>query len=513
MTIANLFARIGVKTDEPKVKSFMKSVGAAKLGLVAKAGAAVGVAESLRRMTKAGEQTARELREFEAATGASTERLQQWQQVADRVSGSGDAVASSIRSIVDEQQAIRMGEGDVSAWQLLGIDPRGADPFEVMEELRRATADMAPAMRRDMMQRIGVSEDLNEVLQLTNSEFEELAGQAHIMDPAMIEGLERSRAAGEAVRQSLTRMRDVIAVELAPVFEDISGKLDEFIRQNQDGIVRAVRGSFDMVQRFISALRNAGRLVDSFIQATVGWEAALIGFGAVLGVAFAPITKITLGLILLIALLDDIYRYTQGRPSLIGDLAEDYPMFEAFIDGLVSDFERVRDFVQDLVQAIAGLLRGNQDAFDDFRDDWGELGEQIADVANRVNTLNNNVQELLNQDISAWGFLWQNTLDNIANSPGMRAIERLREWMQGMGRDTLEDLDEEGARDEGFFDRINPFSMLQSAPATGGGGGGVITQNNRYEIHGSDARAIGEEVSRRTQRNINRASAQRSAAG
>lgn len=510
MTVAQLFARIGVKTDEPKVRSFVKSVGGAKLGLLAMAGAAAGVAESLRRMTSASQDAARELRAFEADTDASSARLQQWQQVADQVSGSGAAVAGSIRAIVDEQQAIRMGEGDVSAWQLLGIDPRGADPFKVMEELRTATAGMAPSMRRDMMSRIGVSEDLHEVLQLTNSEFERMAGQAHIMTPEMIESLERSRAAGERVQQTFIRMRDVLAAELAPVFEKISRTIDDFIRRNEEGIVSAVRSAFDWVQRFVSAVSNAGRLIDSFIRATVGWEAALIGFGAVLALAFGPITQITLGLILLIALLDDIYRYTQGRPSLIGELAEDYPMFEAFIDSLVAQFERVSDFVRDLVQSIAGLLRGNQGAFDEFREQWGLLGNQIADVADRVVALHDNVRDLLNEDINAWGFLWQNILDNIANSPGMKAIDRIRDWIQGMGRDTIEDLDEEGARDEGFLDRINPFSMQPSGAQLGGG---VINQNNRFEIHGDDAAAISAETSRRVQRELNRASAQRSVAG
>ncbi len=154
MKIADLFARIGLKTDEGKARSFDRTLGGVKLSMIAVATAAVAVTRSIRSITDEAFNAAAGFKQFESETGASIEGLQRWQSVAQATNNSAQAVLASVKAIAENQAAIRLGQGNISGYQLIGIDPR-QDPFEILEELREKTQGLSQAMKRNVLSQIG----------------------------------------------------------------------------------------------------------------------------------------------------------------------------------------------------------------------------------------------------------------------------------------------------------------------------------------------------------------------
>src|SRR5690606_16612277 len=99
------------------------------------------------------------MQKFADDTGQSVEEMQKWKAVAQQVSGAGATVAESIKAISSNQAKIRLGQGNISGYQLLGIDSR-SDPFEVLEALRTKTQGLSQSMRRNIASQFGISNDL-----------------------------------------------------------------------------------------------------------------------------------------------------------------------------------------------------------------------------------------------------------------------------------------------------------------------------------------------------------------
>src|SRR6056297_1680005 len=99
MQIAELFARIGIKTDEGKLTSFQNRLGAAKAGMVGLSVAAAGVSLAIGKITKDAMDAAVAFKQFEVETGGSAQQLQKWQAVAEQTNQSAESVTSAIKAI------------------------------------------------------------------------------------------------------------------------------------------------------------------------------------------------------------------------------------------------------------------------------------------------------------------------------------------------------------------------------------------------------------------------------
>ncbi len=358
INILELFARIGLKADQGPADAFLKTVKGIQGELVGAIAGTLSLAAAVKAMNGAMAQ-ALEFKKFSAETGASAQELQKWANVADQVSGSGDAVAASIRAITSNQEAIKLGKGNISGYQLLGIDPR-SDPFAVLEKLRGKLQGLSPAMRRNVASQFGISPDLVMTLELTNDEFDKMAARAWIIPQSSINGLNKARAALSEVKNAFNFIQAELATKFAPVIEKVT----------------------KWVINFALMVERAVLMLDKIIRGTIGWKAALavlVGVLAILNASFllSPIGLFTIAILALMAILEDLYVFSTGGDSLFGLLVDEFP-------ALGKAFDWVVKLVENIKELFSLIGKGDWKGLDELTDKWGILGDIIDGIVGGI---------------------------------------------------------------------------------------------------------------------------------
>lgn len=430
MNIAELFARIGLKTDEGKAKSFHRAMTTVKIGLIATTAVAAGTAIAIRKITSEAMAGAVAFKQFEIETGASAQELQKWQAVAEQTNQSAESVSSAIKAIVSNQEKIKLGQGDISGYQILGIDPR-QDPFKILEELRTKTKGLSDGMRKNILSQIGVGAGLLQTLNLTREQFDEMAGRAWIISPQAIETLTKTKASVDLAARSIRYMKAQIAVGLAPQIRKVTKDFQEFMKVNEKAIIEGFKLGFKYVTMFVKAIYNAGSAINGIVSSTIGWEWAikgLIGVFIALNAALllSPIGLIAAGFILLVAVLDDLYTYSQGGKSLFGEMMKEFPELEKTIFG---SFKVIRDVFKLLKSFATGEISIN-----DLTKDWGGFGKAIESIYIAVEKLRKLLKIFADGDALSvakmtkdWG-LFGKMLGNV-----FEQIKRYKEFWKDLG--------------------------------------------------------------------------------
>lgn len=385
MNIVELFAQIGLKADTAQAERFLGTTKSIHAGMVAATAAATGFMVAINKITREATAAALEFQRFETDTGGSAQALQRWQAVAEQTSGAGQAVAASLRAISLNQEKIKMGQGNLSGYQLLGIDP-SSDPFDVLEALRTKTDGLSQSMKRNIMSQFGISTDLLATIDLTGEAFDKLARKAFVIDPSTIETINKARAAGANLAQGISYIKAQITANLAPALVEISNAASDFIRLNQEEILGAVKSVFTWITRFAQAIGNAAGMINRIVRGTIGWGNALkiiVGIVALLNASFlaSPMGLFIAGIVLLVGLLDDIAVYSRGGKSAIGLLFEKFPEMEGKVKALGNAF-------QGILTAIKAIF-GDQAAMEEITENWEAWSNIVNSLIGYVDNLKN----------------------------------------------------------------------------------------------------------------------------
>lgn len=492
MTVAELFAHIGVKADTGKVQGFDKAMRNVKVGMVAATAAATGVSLAIRKIADDAVKAAVEFKQFETETGASAQTLQRWQSVAEQTNQSASDVTNAIKAIADNQQKIRLGQGNISAYQLLGIDPTDKDPFEILEEVREGIDGLAPAMQKHVASQLGISAGLLQTLNLSEEQFDLMANRAFIISPLAIDTLTKLKTEMDLGTRAIGYIKAQIAVGLAPEITKLRKKFTDFIKVHEKGIVEGFKKAFTVVKAYVSAIMSTISAINRIVTATIGWKAA-IGLVVVAVAAMnkalllSPIGIITASILLLIAIIDDLYRYSQGRPSLLGELEDQFPMLENMMDNL--------KLFADVIQK---LWSGDTGDISKILEDWGIWGDILEGIVNSIKF----IKEALTGEFSA-------KLVAQADEARAEGKEGKADFLDFFGADFKSDR---------FYDAA-PGVLKQDwwkQVFSGGGFGNVTAEQARamnnvtININGSgDPAATAAAVERVLQRQNTRTSAQR----
>ena len=380
MNIANLFARIGLKADQAKADNFLKSVKGIKMALGAAAIGAVGFSAGIKKITDEAFNAAAAFKQFEAETGGSAQELQKWQAVANQTNNSAESVTASIKAIAANQEKIKLGQGNISGYQLLGIDPT-KDPFEVLEQLRTKTAGLSQAMKKNALSQMGVSSELIQVLELTNEQFDEMAGNAFIIPQSSINALDKARASSQLLGNAAKYIKTQIAANLAPSIEKLNKAISKWVKQNEDGIIKTIKQIFDWITRFTTAIYRTGSMINTIVSGTIGWANAikiLLGVLAILNASLimSPIGLFMAAIIALVLIMDDLYVYSKGGRSLFGKMLEQFPALEKAAGGLWSALKGIGEILK--------YLYSGEGSLQTVLDEWGTFGEIVAGIVENI---------------------------------------------------------------------------------------------------------------------------------
>jgi hypothetical protein len=379
MEIAKLFARIGIKTDLKQGQDFLSQLKGMKIGLGIAAISATAFIAILKKITNEAFASSLALKKFNLETGANVEELQRWQAVANEVSGSGQAIAESIKAITANQEKIKLGQGNISGYAMLGINPN-QDPFKILEDLRVKTRGLSQAMKKNILEQMGVSRDLIGTLELTNDEFERMRQSAFVLPQNILNNIDKARGSTQKLSNAITYLKGYIVSGLTPSIIKVNNELMKWIKNNKEGLVKNIKMGFDWITKFVRGIFNTIKAFNAIIKATIGWKIAL---GLLLGalvffnraLLFSPIGLITAGIILLILLVDDLYTALNDPSvdSVFGRLFETYPeLKKKFLDLI--------DILKDVSKFMNLVFTGKYDDIDTLIDKYGMVAVYLLQI-------------------------------------------------------------------------------------------------------------------------------------
>lgn len=322
-----------------------------------------------------------EMANFGKATDMSTAKIQAFQHAAQVGGASGEQMAGMLDSLQNKLTEIKVGEGDISPFAMLGLDV-SKDPMKMMDDLRAKLAGMTDEQKqfaRMLAGRIGINSAMFASLLRQSKDL----SKSLVLEQDAIDSTSEFNAAWQDLLFSLSAVRNQIVSALAPTFT--------FLANILKGVVVAVskfthwlassaplaKALASMLGILVAALFGVSAAM-AFMAAKTAFTAAMMVVGstaagtlaasiwgvvAAAAAAAAPFLLIA-GIIAALAMaVNEIIVTFQGGKSVIGSLGESLGelanSFLAVIDPigtLGNAFFAVFDFIPNMIDGIVSAL-------------------------------------------------------------------------------------------------------------------------------------------------------------
>ena len=335
----------------------------------------VGVAGAMVALSRKASEYAIQLVRFNQLTGLNVSSLQRLQRQAAMSGLGAEEVSDALKELQETSVNIAMGRGGTDAWQLLGIKP-GLDPFQQLEQLKKAMGNMSVPFFTKLAKEAGLSESfigfLRDIKDLPPPDENLILSEDEIM------GLRAFSISFNKAMDGWQILLKKIGALLTPITKNIM-----FI--------------FD---RWAWALTN---LINMFNKLGETSKAVMKLIGVGLAIVAFKLMPLIAGISLLILLVDDFITFMQGGDSLIGRFFEAIPKIlegikayiGSFIDWVSEKFEKF-SALKTLIEVVKTInpLAGGMGEFL-YNRFAGGSDENMAPsgLANQTNaqTVNNNI--------------------------------------------------------------------------------------------------------------------------
>lgn len=358
MKIGEFFVELLVDSASGKVAvgDLLSKFKELEVATVAEIGALIGLGVKLAQVADQAMETAVAFSHFETQTGLSSQKLQRWQIVAEQVNVTAETMASSVSALQRNLAAIRLGQGNIAPFQILGIGAN-QDAFAVLEQLRERLRSVNPATASNLMSQMGLDPAMLKVLRLSNEEFARLSGNARGLTEGQYQGFLR-------LRQTLTQLWLAVR-DIALVIVSAFGPQAAIFERMVYYVVELNRG--------LTYLRDHTLVL--------GWALKALAVANPFSAMFL--------------LLDDVVTYFRGGNSLIGLAIDGFKrMFSALAEEakrVLPDLERVTGMALKLAGTAAMLGPMAAPA----------IGAQLANAVTRSVVQNNSVEIGINSNAPA----------------------------------------------------------------------------------------------------------------
>jgi hypothetical protein len=407
-SIGELFIELGVKADTGTLNKVNAGFKNLRTNLLLTAGAFTGAIVGLDRFVNSALKGVVSLQNLNAQTGLSIEKLQQFQQAGQlsNLALSADQIAQSIGNVQKNLAQIKIGQGNIAPFQLLGVDVAGADAFDVLEQLRSSIQGIDPAIATNLISQLGLSPDFINLLKLSRKEFE-LLGENTFLNPRQRADIDKVGTSIKALTLRFKALKDQAVAKIAPQLNELVQKFFKWLKDNGDKVVRVITSMARGFASFAQAIGNAFDLSARFIENVTGLENGIkllaVAFGF-LTLSFSPFLA---GLAAIVLLLDDIAVFRRGGESVIGSLIDAFKELPGFdvIFGDTGVLDRIASTIDKIIKGVKELK--NLTGFNKLKEIVGSASEKRAfeDTAtekarqifrDREFTINNNITNNVN---------------------------------------------------------------------------------------------------------------------
>lgn len=364
MNIADFFIQLGVKADTATLDKVNKSVknlntGLSNLtnvfvagvrGIVELQAAVIGVSYAIDRFVEGTIRGAVSLQNLNIQTGLSIDKLQQWESAGQlsNLATSADQIGESIANLQRNLASISLGQGNISPFNLLGIDVIGKDAFQVLEQLRQRIKGLNPAVATNLISQMGLSPDFLNVLELSDKKFAQLANNK-VFSAGGIQAANNLGVAIKTLSLRFQALKNAAVAKIAPDLERLIGVALKWLQQNGKDVSDAIKNIVYWLVQFGLVVVHGISLIDTFVRSITGLKKGLGVLAvavAALALSFSPMNK---ALLFLLLILDDIYVWQHGGKSLFGGLYDGIAKFVRDVEPL---FLKLKHTIEDIKNSI-----------------------------------------------------------------------------------------------------------------------------------------------------------------
>lgn len=274
-----------------KIKGFV--TGVAKI-----VGAVAVAVTALDRMATSLAKNNQNLTNFTRQTGLTISNL-------NKIAGAGmmldvnfstESAAQGLTALQSNLAQIRLGQGNIEPFQILGISPVGKDAPQVIEDLRQAIKGVDDMTAVNLIQQMGLSPEFISLLRLTKEEYQDLTATANqfMLNEEQRAALQKYGIELRKIHMQMAYLKDKALIAIMPA-------LNQFLKG------------------FMAILEVTGKIVNSIktmIEYVGQFKGGLLALGAVvLGItaAFNPLIATLTALYLI---LEDLAVWALGGDSL-----------------------------------------------------------------------------------------------------------------------------------------------------------------------------------------------------
>lgn len=375
--VDELFISLGFKVNDKEVKRAENSLKSI-IGTATKvATAVVGATIALDRMANSLARNNQEFINFNRQTGLTLDKMQSIATAGMLVDYNFDTstAMSSLQALESNLAQIRMGEGNIAPFQILGISPVGKNAYQIIEDLREAIKGIDDMTAVNLIQQMGLSPQFISVLRLSKAEMQSL-NQELMLSSEERQSLQQYSMELRKITMQFGLLKDRALIAIMPALNDFLG-----------GVHALVVMFGNLIKGLMTAWNWLGKLKISIIALGLG---LLTYLNPVIG-----------ALTMLYFLLEDIAVWTMGGKSFLGttfDIGTE--KFQEMLDGLKAFFEKLGDIIKGFWSKVGGFWDKFLDGFKTISAmSMRTFNPQLAFnmSANTPNMANMNTSNVVNQ--------------------------------------------------------------------------------------------------------------------
>lgn len=402
MIVEELVGRIGLDfTGAEKAASAVKSISSISGALGAVGGIMLATKAAFETLAVSVADEVGDLKDFGDAVGISVQSIQALGAAAIPTGASMEDVTTGLRKLADSAaNAAKGNDAMEESFAALGVrvtDARGrVRPLEgLLNDVSNGLAKIHDPAKQvslaiDVLGRGGVKllpalRNGSDALKSVRKEAERLGV---VMSEDTVQGFARVDDAFDGLKLRATGFRNIVAKAFLPSVENSLKAMTKFYDSNADKIEAISKRVASVITEPFKLVAEVAPIavegITKFVGELPGWAQGVLGLASALGVlalAFAipgvPII-ILAGLIALI--MEDLQKFRDGAPSLLGAVIKEFENFKFQLEDIVENSDGFTKWlaytaraVTALVQALSGLATFNSELTKGAIGDLGDL--------------------------------------------------------------------------------------------------------------------------------------------
>lgn len=385
MATDELVYSIGIDWDKIGFGNLNKSIDKSVKLFAAATAAATAASLAIFTMGKGYAESTDDLLKTSQRINTTTADLQKLTFAAEDNGATMDDVTSSLSSLSKAQYDVLRGKGDFEAWGRIGVNPaQFENTSDLLKAISNGMQNISGAERINIIERLGISRNLLQTLELGADGIERLGDEAQslgmIKTADVIKSSQDFMSGWHRASNTVTGILNKVKSQL--LTDTINPAIDafnKFAKNNMQKIVKTLSRVFEVIakisQSIFAIIQRMSVTFSNFVEVVGGVENAMIALGAVFValkfkaiMAFAP-ALISVGL--LWAAFDELFSFLNGKESFIGDF------FGKF--GLGA--EDAKDIIKDFIDVTGGLLNKS---FEGWKNLFEWIGYYIDIIIDKI---------------------------------------------------------------------------------------------------------------------------------